>query len=490
MGYAVKVYDEQGVSGARLAGREVAAQMIADLKGGVVTCFAVAELSRLTRDGRGFDARYMGECLVKHGRGKLITYDQLYDLRQVEDWNEYERLTSAAAWQAHELTRALARGLAKGLEFGPVFRGPCKLGYNRVQAYDAEGRVQVDSYRRMRTVIEKDLDVTPVMIELARQFDEQSDLTAVCRALNHGGWRAPWKPITGGYRWRSDRLRTLLRDSMYEGIWRFSSGGAAASFWAQCARAPVGDDVGFNPARAEHAVPQLSWYSPAQMAGWRAKFLGKPSLFSRGVHVHHFAGLVACAACHEYLVKYGKNGYRCRNDGRGCSVGLTVTEKLAWRAIEDSITEVIRQCPDIVTVIKAAAAEHDISSIETRISELEDRQRCLASNWKYQKPTMPDWVFEEERALADQHSRLQTQLENARLTVSHADAIITQAPQLVSDPVATLRQLGIAHQGFLVRALYSKVELEGTGHGNGRKMRAVWWQLNHLPPRSDRSGLD
>ncbi len=45
-GYAVKLYDEQGVSGARLTGRGVATQMIVDLKAGVVTCFAVAELSR------------------------------------------------------------------------------------------------------------------------------------------------------------------------------------------------------------------------------------------------------------------------------------------------------------------------------------------------------------------------------------------------------------------------------------------------------------
>ena len=232
MGYAVKLYNEQGVSVARLTGRDVAAQMIADLKAGAVTCLAVAELSRLTRDSRGFDARYLGECLVEHARGKLITYDKIYDLRRVEDWNEYEALVSAAAWQAHELTRVLASGFAKGLEFGPVFRGLCKLGYIRVPRYTADGLVEVDRYRKIRTVIEKDLRVGPVMMELARQFDEQPNLTAVCRAMNRGGWRAPWKPIIGGYQWRSDRLRSLLRDSLYEGIWRFSAGGAAASFWA------------------------------------------------------------------------------------------------------------------------------------------------------------------------------------------------------------------------------------------------------------------
>ncbi|HLZ29085.1 MAG TPA: recombinase family protein [Chloroflexota bacterium] len=327
MGYAVKIYNEQGVSGARLTGRHVAAQMIADIKAGAVTCLAVAELSRLTRDDRGFDARYLRECLVEHARGKLITYEKVYDLRRIEDWNEYERLVTAAAWQARELTRALASGLAKGFECGPVFRGLCGLGYVRVPIYNADGLVEVDRYRKVRTVIEKDLRVAAVMTELARQFDVQPDLTSVCRAMNRGGWEAPWRPIVGGYKWRSARLRSILGDSLYEGVWRFSSGGAGNSFWAQFARKPATDDVGFNPAVAEHRVPELAWYSPAQMTGWRGKFLGKSPLFVRGVHIHQFAGLVACAGCHQLLVRYGKLGYRCRTERQRCARGLTVTEK-------------------------------------------------------------------------------------------------------------------------------------------------------------------
>ncbi len=202
---------------------------------------------------------------MKQGQGKLITYDKCYDLRQIEDRNEYEVLVTAAAWQGRELTRTLASGLAKGLEFGPLFRGPCKLGYIRVELRSTEGRVEVDRYRRMRTIVQKDRGVAPVMMELARQFDEQPTLTAVCRAMNRGGWPAPWKPIAGGYQWRSDRLRCLLRDSLYEGVWRFNCGGAAPAFWAQFARARAGADVGFDPVTAQHAVPHLAWYSPSQM---------------------------------------------------------------------------------------------------------------------------------------------------------------------------------------------------------------------------------
>ena len=140
--------------------------------------------------------------------------------------------------------------------------------------------------------------------------------------------------------------------------------------------------------------------------------------------------------------------------------------------------EVIRQCPDLVAVLKAASAEPDIASIQTRLNELEDRKRCLANNWTSQKATVPDWVWEEERAIADANSRLETQLETARLTVRLADGLITRAPHLTADPIATLCLLGTAEQGFLARALFNKIELEGTGHGNGRKVRVVAWELN------------
>lgn len=298
--------------------------------------------------------------------------------------------------------------------------------------------------------------------------------------MNRGGWRASWKPTIGGYQWRSDRLRSLLGDCLYEGIWRFSSGAAAPSFWAPFARPQLGDDVGFDPVAAEHAVPHLAWYSPAQMVKWRSKFLGRPRQFARGDHIHQFAGIAACTTCHELLLRNGKNGYRCRNDGQGCSRGLTVTEKLAWLAIEAVLPEVIKSCQSLVSMINAASAGHDIALIETRICELEDRQRCLAGNWLHRKEAeaLPAWVSEEERALADKKSHLQARLEQARISVCLADAIKTQVPQLTADPVSTLRQLGASRQGFLVRSLFRRIELEGSGHGNGRRVRVVRWKPN------------
>jgi hypothetical protein len=142
------------------------------------------------------------------------------------------------------------------------------------------------------------------------------------------------------------------------------------------------------------------------------------------------------------------------------------------------VPEVIWQCRDIVSVLKAASADYDIASIQTRLNELDDRKRCLANNWMSQSATVPDWVLEEGSAIADANARLGTQLENARLTLRVADGLITRAPHLTADPIATLSLLGTAEQGFLTRALFNKIELDGTGHGNGRRVRVAAWELN------------
>ncbi|HLZ29086.1 MAG TPA: hypothetical protein VKV73_17360 [Chloroflexota bacterium] len=154
------------------------------------------------------------------------------------------------------------------------------------------------------------------------------------------------------------------------------------------------------------------------------------------------------------------------------------------------IPNAIGLCPDIVAALKAASAELDVAPILTRLNELEDRKRCLANNWTSQKTSVPDWVLEEETALAVENSRLETQLEQARRTARLAGGLITRAPQLTADPIATVSMLGTADQGFLARALFKKIELEGTGHGNGRKVQVVAWELNRLAAESHHCGLD
>jgi hypothetical protein len=69
LGYAVRVYDEQGTSAGPLHRRKKALGMLADLEAGRIDGVAVVEVSRLTRDEYGFDAPLIGE--KTDGLGKV-----------------------------------------------------------------------------------------------------------------------------------------------------------------------------------------------------------------------------------------------------------------------------------------------------------------------------------------------------------------------------------------------------------------------------------
>src|SRR5437016_5802672 len=77
LGFAVRVYDEQGKSAGTLQRRKKAVGMLADLESGRIDGIAVVEVSRLTRDEYGFDAPLIGEKIRRFGHGLLITYGQV-----------------------------------------------------------------------------------------------------------------------------------------------------------------------------------------------------------------------------------------------------------------------------------------------------------------------------------------------------------------------------------------------------------------------------
>src|ERR1700682_3094243 len=69
MGFAVRVYEEWGVSGTSLTQRPKANSMLGDLQTGRIQGIAVAELSRLARDVRGLDAAFIADQLIRYAHG-------------------------------------------------------------------------------------------------------------------------------------------------------------------------------------------------------------------------------------------------------------------------------------------------------------------------------------------------------------------------------------------------------------------------------------
>jgi DNA invertase Pin-like site-specific DNA recombinase len=88
-GYGVRAYDEQGTSGADLAKRKVATQMLEDLKRGEIQGIAAYDVKRLTREEFGIDGGTIAKSIVAAG-GRFITSDKEYDLRNDDDLLQFQ----------------------------------------------------------------------------------------------------------------------------------------------------------------------------------------------------------------------------------------------------------------------------------------------------------------------------------------------------------------------------------------------------------------
>ncbi len=88
-GYAVRAHNEQGTSGADLAKRKVATQMLEDLTKGVSQGIAAYDVKRLTREEFGIDGGTIAKTIVQAG-GRFITWDKEYDLRNDDDLLQFQ----------------------------------------------------------------------------------------------------------------------------------------------------------------------------------------------------------------------------------------------------------------------------------------------------------------------------------------------------------------------------------------------------------------
>src|SRR5258708_3683427 len=131
-GYAVRAYDEQGTSGADLAKRRVATQMLEDLKCGEIHGIAAYDVKRLTRDEFGIDGGTIARRIVESG-GRFITWDKEYDLRNDDDLlqSQFQCFIAGIDWR--NIRNTMWSGIFKKVEREPMFLNP-PIGYMTVQS--------------------------------------------------------------------------------------------------------------------------------------------------------------------------------------------------------------------------------------------------------------------------------------------------------------------------------------------------------------------
>ena len=256
-GCEVRLYDEQGTSGAHLSKRKVSLGMLEDLKQGRIQGIAAYDVKRLTRDEFGIDGADIARRIVETG-GRFHTWDREYNLRNDEDLLQFQFQCFIAGIDWRTIRNTLWSGTFKKLEQEPHYM-KCPLGYMTVS--DADGHKHVA----------KNPEHAYVLDELARLFDECGSLAEIVRTLNaHGPARPKFRGRGGtSTHWHVYGLRYILRNTIYTGTFSFGT--------KLQKRSTVWDKFAVDPITNEHKtfiqhVPELAYWDAARVRRWRRKF--------------------------------------------------------------------------------------------------------------------------------------------------------------------------------------------------------------------------
>ena len=384
-------------------------------------------------------------------------------------------LTMVAGWQCGDIRNTMYAGMVKSAERAPMFKGKVKVGYKRVVLVDTQARPVSVGGGRVRTTLEKDYSRAETMQALEQEFDRQPTLSDVVSALRvrgidrQGGGRFQ-RPY-----WMGRELRMILNDPVYVGEWRLINGAVRSDVWAQFAR------KGFDPAEIRHEVPHLAWFTKAQVARWREKFLSEERPAARRrKYIHPLLGVLSCAICGTSLQRgatlnvgphKGDLLYRCMGRRARVDHEWAVSQRVALAAMREILPEILSRTADVVSAIWAKLASGPEGSAEQRLAAIEERERFIRDKWLQSMRVPPQWLLGEIQQLDEQKRRLQEEaaaLGSQRLLRQRAAEVL----RICGDPSEAFDGMTPDQQSAVWQALVTDVRF-GINGGRGRH-RKVW----------------
>ncbi len=412
-GYAVRWFDERGVSGSRMLKRVKLQTLLGLIAQGHVHGIFCADVARLSRDERLLDPMLIADTLRTHAEGRLLTHGRELDLRRPDDWKLFTVLALVASWQRGDTLVAASQGYKVAVQRvfqgdRAMFRkGKVMIGYKRVPVLDQEDQPRHNPNGRPVTTYEKNLADEPALTALAEELDRQITFTAVIGALHRRRIVGP-SHATDGYTWTSRLLREIVNDRLYEGVW-------TASDTPTPVRRLLEAD-GITIGAAEYPVPHLAWWPSWRMDRWRAKFLAPDTAahFRTRTVPHPLLGLAVCAGCGALLGAFGAKfdgyarrvTYRCPNRKRGCPQQTLLTEGPMLRAMAKQLPDILDRTADLTSAVWAKLAIGPDGGLGARIEAIELHERNLRDNWLRRMTTPPDWVLAEAQEIAAAKQRL------------------------------------------------------------------------------------
>jgi hypothetical protein len=475
-GYAVRAYDEQGTSGASLAKRKVATQMLDDLKRGIIQGIAAYDVKRLTRDEFGVDGGTIARRIVEAG-GRFITWDKEYDLRNDEDLLQFQFQCFIAGIDWRNIRNTVWSGIFKKLEQEPMFLRP-PLGYMTVYVPDSQtGRILKHP--------EKDPNCAATMLQLEQALDECTTLRDVVRRLTTAGVARPIFRGRGGETtvWTTQTIRYMLKNPIYTGTYvfgRFVETRGRSTVWNKFALGENGEYREFV-----HHVPELAYWEPARVRRWQRRFSQGAGIYTRRrKYPHPLLGVLQCSNCHQRMTGSGKDTYVCpasntggpRRDGPMCEQPQWLTGRIAMVLLRTVLPEVMFSAQELAAEATRQADRRTPSVAEQRLSYLEERARKLADD--YVEMETPS------EALKQKLQEIQREINTLRVQAAeeHDERIADQElaaglATLVSQPMKLFDALPEETQARIYQILFRGVHVNCTGRGTGARWRLLQYAL-------------
>jgi hypothetical protein len=467
-GYQVRVYDEQGISGAHLSKRTVALQMFEDLRQGRIQGIGALDVKRLTRDEFGMDGGDIARRIVDAG-GLFATWDRDYDLRNDDDLLQFQFQCMLAGIDWRSIRNTFWSGLFKKLEHEPVYLRP-PIGYMTEVLKPDEGR------RIVRRVI-KHPGQDELMTELGRLFEASDSLAQMARRLNTYGPSRPAFKGRGGTttHWSVQSLRYLLRNTIYTGTFTFGTRLKKRSIvWHRFATDP---QTGL-PKDFLHHVPELAYWSSAQVRRWRSKFDHPGSVRTVETrHPHPLSGVLECHSCGQPMVARGHRTYACSAMGtlRGrkgvlCSAPQALSPTVAAQLLRHELPRVMYDAQAVAAELRAQQQAHLSSPAAQRLAFLEDRAKWI-NDQLWGATTPPASLIARLGEVEAEVAELRDQVAEEKIAADTDADLAAMCQVLLESPLDAFDALPWEQQHRIYRLLFIGVRIEAEGEGFNRRWR-------------------
>jgi hypothetical protein len=468
LGGVVVPFDEQSTSGRDLSKRKVMLEVLKQVDRRELQGIAFYDVKRLTRNEFGIDGGVIAKRLIA-ARAILVTAGRVYRLWQEDDLLDFQLQCFISGIDIRNIRRTFWRGLMARAK-NEIFFLRTPIGYTTAEV--ETGRNGPDRHPKTKRVPRKDPAQAELMDAISDAFEDCASLGEAARRLNDAGHRytIPSGPQSGQPgTWTANKLWKLLRRPIYTGDFDFG--------YTVDRRNVVWED--HRADSMQHHDPDLAYWRRAQVIRWSEKFgAGAAPRIRARRHLHPLLGALACSTCGRTMISAGAtpDGHRrywcpMTHDRTKCSYPQTIMERVALRELRAVLLSLL---PAGLRLAEEARRQLTQNG---RADELRDELAILEEQHREQRatlakfPVIPDAVVEHLLELEQRMRKLRDDVEVEEAKSLGSSQIQRLCELLASEPEHYFDQLTPEQQGRVYRLMVKDVQIEGTGHGRGRRWR-------------------